>query len=164
LDHDESVASALLVKLHTEALQLAELETLQTALRRLKFASTLHEHVSEARAQAFTRYMEQIRGVIGSICENVQRELKASLVREEQLKQLLSRLHTLVRLGDAYAPEAASALEGIRANFIATCAPHSHRFGSTGIDSSLRAYSVQVERALGPQRKALRFALVGSPC
>jgi hypothetical protein len=136
LDHDENVASALLVKLHTEALQPAELETLQTALRRLKFASTLHEHVSEARAQAFTRYMEQIRGVIGSIRENVQRELKASLAREGQLKQLLSRLHTLTLLGDVYAPEAASALEGIRANFIAACAPHSHRFGSTGIDSS----------------------------
>jgi hypothetical protein len=136
LDHDENVASAVLAKLHTEALQPAELETLQTALRRLKFASTLHEHVSEARAQAFAKYMEQIRGVIGSIRENVQRELKASLAREGQLKQLLSRLHTLTLLGDVYAPEAASALEGIRANFIATCAPHSHRFGSTGIDSS----------------------------
>jgi hypothetical protein len=108
--------------------------------------------------------MEQIRGVIGSIHENLQQELKASSVCEEQLKQLLWKLHTLGRLGDAFAPEAASALEDFRANFIATCAPHSHRFGSTGIDSSLRAYSVQVERALGPQRKALRFALVGSPC
>jgi hypothetical protein len=164
LDHDESVASALLVKLHTEALQPAELETLQTALRRLKFASTLNEHVSKARAQVFARYMEQIRGVIGSIRENVQRELKASSVREGQLKQLLSRLHTLVRLEAAYAPEAATTLEAIRANFIATCAPHSHRFGTTGIDSSLCAYSVQVERALRQWRKALRFALVGSPC
>jgi hypothetical protein len=124
LDHDESVASALIDRLHTEALPPSEQTKFETALRRLKFASTLHEHVSEARAQTFTRCTGEIHGLIGSIRENFLRELKASSVREDVLKRLLARLHTLVSLGGAYAPAAASALEGIRADYIRTCECH----------------------------------------
>jgi hypothetical protein len=145
LDNDESVATALIDRLHTEALPPSEQTKFETALRRLKFASTLHEHVSEARAQTFTRCTGEIHGLIGSIRENFLRELKASSVREDVLKRLLTRLHTLVSLGGAYAPDAPIALEGIRADYIRTCECHPthppHTLAIAALASGLAAHS-----------------------
>jgi hypothetical protein len=123
LDHHERVASALIAKLRTEALQPAELEQLETALRQLKFASTLHEHVSEARAQTFARYTKEIGGVIEIVHDDFFRQLSTLPFCKEELHRLLSILFSLVTLGEVYAPGAAGELKSMQASFTAKCAP-----------------------------------------
>ncbi len=121
LDHDERDASTFIEKLHTEALSLGERDLLMTALRRIKFASEMREHVSEAHRSTFLRYIQEIRGLIVSTLQNLKTELKATSVRQDELQRLLARLNTLVSLGNVYAPEAAAiAIQTFQASFIET--------------------------------------------